>query len=96
MEIKNLRLCAIVLVVAVLLLIPYIAMKFTGEVKWSGFDFVIAGVLLLSTGLTCEFVLRKVGKMQHRLAICVGILLLLFIIWAELAVGLIGTPFAGS
>lgn len=96
MEMKNLRLWAIVLVVAILLLIPYIAMKFTDEVKWGVFDFIIAAVLLLGAGLTCGFVLRKVRKMQHRLAICAGILLLLFLIWVELAVGIIGTPIAGS
>lgn len=79
-----------------LLLIPFLAMKLSGEVKWTAVDFVTAGVLLLGTGLACEFVLRKVKKTAHRIAICAAILFALFIIWAELAVGLIGTPFAGS
>lgn len=95
MEFKNKRLIGIVVSVALLLLIPYLGMKF-GEVIWSWFDFVVAGTLLLGTGLAIEFVLRKVKKTAHRLAICAGILLVLFIIWAELAVGLIGTPFGGS
>jgi hypothetical protein len=93
---KNIRLLGICVGVVVLLLIPYLAMKFTGEVKWGPFDFIVAGVLLLGTGLAIEFVLRKVRKTTHRLAICAGILFLLFIVWAELAVGLIGTPLAGS
>jgi len=96
MEIKNFRLCAIVVVVAVLLLIPFVAMRFTDEVNWKVMDFVVAGVLLLGTGLACEFVLRKVTKTAHRVAVCAGLLLLLVIIWVELAVGLIGTPLAGS
>lgn len=96
METKNKRLICILLAVPALLLIPFIASKITGEVKWGPFDFVIAGVLLLGTGLTIEFVLRKVQKTTHRLAICAGILFVLFIVWAELAVGLIGTPLAGS
>jgi hypothetical protein len=54
------------------------------------------GVLLLSTGLTCEFVLRKFEKLEHRLAICGGVLIMLFLVWAELSVGIFGTPFAGS
>ena len=93
---KNKRLLAILGTVGILLLIPFIAMKLTGEVKWGPFDFIVAGVLLLGTGLAIEFVLRKVQKITHRLAICAGILFLLFIVWAELAVGLIGTPLAGS
>jgi hypothetical protein len=93
---QNKRLIGIVLAVAVLPLIPFLAMKFTGEVNWSLIDFITAGVLLLGTGLACEFVLRKVRKLPHRIAICAAILIMLFIIWAELAVGLIGTPFAGS
>ncbi len=93
---QNKRLIGIGVAAALLLLIPYIAMKFTDEVKWTAFDFIAAGVLLLGTGLACEFVLRKVKTVPYRIAICAGILLVLFIIWAELAVGLIGTPFAGS
>ena len=71
-------------------------MQFTDEVNWGLFDFVIMGVLLLSTGLACEFVMRRFKKTQHRLLICGAILLLLFITWAELAVGIFGTPFAGN
>ena len=96
METKNKRLICVLLAVPALLLIPFIAMKITGEVNWGPFDFIVAGVLLLGTGLAIEFVLRKVRKTTHRLAICAGILFVLFVIWAELAVGLIGTPLAGS
>jgi hypothetical protein len=93
---RNKRLIAIVFTAALILLIPLIAMQFTNEVNWNLFDFVVAGGLLLGTGLICEFVLRKVTKMQHRIAICAGILALFFLIWIELAVGIFGTPFAGS
>ncbi len=93
---QNKRLIGIVFTVALLLLIPFIAMQFSNEVNWSVFDFTVAGVLLLSTGLLCELVLRKVPKTEHRIAICAAILAVLFLIWAELAVGIFGTPFAGS
>lgn len=96
MKTENIRLTAIVVTVGVLLLVPYVAMKFTDEVKWGPLDFAIAGVLLLGTGLAIEFVVRKVRKLEYRLAISAAILLALFVIWAELAVGLIGTPLAGS
>lgn len=93
---QNKRLFAIGIVAAALLLIPYLAMEFTGEVKWSEFDFIVAGVLLFGAGLACEVVLRLVTNFRYRVMICVGILGGLFLVWAELAVGLLGTRFAGS
>ncbi len=93
---RNKRLTGIVLTVALLLLVPFIAMQFTNEVNWSLFDFVVAGVLLLGTGLLCELVMRKVSKIGYRIAICVVLLTVLLLIWIELAVGIFGTPFAGS
>jgi ABC-type Mn2+/Zn2+ transport system permease subunit len=93
---KNKRLIGIVLTVALLLLIPLIAMQFTEEVNWTLFDFVVAGVLLLGTGLMCEYVMRKIKKIGYRVALVGAVLLALFLIWAELAVGIFGTPFAGS
>ena len=93
---QNKRLIAIVLTAALLLLIPLIAMQFTDEVDWSPFDFVVMGILLLGTGLMCEFVMRKIKKTEYRIAL-VGVVLITFLlIWAELAVGIFGTPFAGS
>jgi hypothetical protein len=96
MIIQNKRLIGIVLTVVLLLLIPLIAMQFTNEVNWELSDFVVMGVLLLGTGLLCELVLRKVKKTEHRVLICGALLIALFLIWAELAVGIFGTPFAGS
>lgn len=94
--VQNKRLVAIMLTAAVILSIPFIAMQFTNEVDWSVSDFVIMGVLLLGTGLACEFVLRNVRSTRNRILICGAILFLLFLTWAELAVGIFGTPFAGS
>ena len=96
MLVQNKRLIGIVLTVALLLLVPLIAMQFTDEVNWDVSDFVVAGVLLLGTGLLCELVLRSVKQSRYRIAICAVILAALFLIWAELAVGIFGTPFAGS
>jgi Kef-type K+ transport system membrane component KefB len=96
MIMPNKRLIIIVTAVALLLLIPLIAMQFTDEVKWTLFDFIVAGVLLLSTGLMCELVMRKVKKTRLRIAICVALLILLLLIWAELAVGIFGSLFSGQ
>ena len=96
MTTENKRLTGIMLTVATLLLIPFIAMQFTNEVNWTLSDFIVAGVLLFGTGLLCELVMRKVHKIEYRIAICAVLLLALFLIWAELAVGIFGTPLAGS
>jgi ABC-type Mn2+/Zn2+ transport system permease subunit len=93
---QNKRLTGILITVALLLLIPLIAMQFTNEVDWSLRDFVIMGILLLATGLICEFVMRKVKTTGKRIAVIAVILLVFFLIWAELAVGIFGSPFAGT
>ena len=85
----------ILAVVGVLLLIPLVAMQFTTEVNWSGFDFLVMGVLLIGTGLLCELVLRKVTKTNHRILLCMAVVGVFLLVWAELAVGIFGTPFAG-
>ena len=96
MIMQNKRLIGIVITVALLLLIPLIAMQFTNEVNWTLFDFIVAGFLLLVTGLMCELVIRKVNKIEQRILICLAIIAALLLIWAELAVGIFGTPFAGT
>lgn len=83
-------------IVALLLLIPFVAMQFTNEVNWSAMDFIVAGVLLFGTGLSIEFVLRKVKTRKNRIIICGIILLVLLLLWMELAVGLFGSPIAGN
>lgn len=94
--VKNTRLIGIMALATAILLLPLIAMQFTTEVDWDVTDFVIMGFLLYGTGLVCEFVLRKVKKNTYRLALVTAVLFLLFLTWAELAVGIFGTPFAGN
>lgn len=93
---KNKRLIIIMSSAALLLTVPFWAMQFTSEVNWSPFDFLLMGFLLFVTGLSCEFVLRKAKDIRKRILICGLILLLFLLVWAELAVGLFGSPFAGS
>lgn len=96
MIVPNKRLSLILLTVAIILLIPVIAMQFTDEVNWTLLDFVVAAVLLFSTGLMCELTLRKIKKTKYRIAICLALLLSFILIWAELAVGIFGTVFSGQ
>ncbi len=96
MNSQNKRLTIILISAASLLLIPFIAMQFTNEVGWSAFDFIIMGVLLVGTGLFFELILRKVKVIWSRVILFAVVLAIFFLIWAELAVGIFGTPFAGS
>ena len=93
---KSKRLIIIMATAATLLLIPLFAMQFTTEVDWDLRDFTIMGFLLFGAGLICEFVMRKAKGIKHRIIICGAILFTLFFVWAELAVGIFGTLFAGS
>jgi hypothetical protein len=90
------RLLIIISIFLLLLSVPLIAMQFTDEVKWSTFDFIVAGILLVGTGLAVEFVLRTIRSTQKRILLCGCILFALFLVWAELAVGIFSTPWAGN
>lgn len=87
------RVMAVVLAV---LSVPFIAMQFTSEVRWSSFDFIIMGFLLATAGFSYEFALTKFKNRKERLIIGLVIVAVVVVIWAELAVGLFGTPFAES
>ena len=79
-----------------LLLIPLIGMAFTDKIKWSTFDFIIMSSLLISLSIGINLVSNRVKKLNNRF-LYTGILVLIFmLIWAELAVGIFGTPFAGN
>ena len=93
---KNNRLIILMTTVAVLLLIPLIAMQFTDEVNWNMADFMVAAVLLLVAVFTYEFISRKVKEPKNRTILSLVLLVIFLLIWAELAVGIFGTPFSGQ
>jgi len=93
---KNKRLVFILMFIVLILLMPLIGMQFSNEVHWTLSDFIVAAVLLVGSGLLCEFILRQVKTRKHRILLLISVIVLLLVIWIELAVGLFGTPFAGS
>lgn len=92
---KNNNIIRIVIGTALILLVPLLAMQFTDEVKWDVRDFIIIGVILIGAALVFELVTTSVDA-KHRAFIGVVIAVMVLMIWAELAVGIFGTPFAGS
>jgi hypothetical protein len=79
-----------------LLLIPLIGMIFTDEINWSFFDFIVMGFLLLVLGMGIYLVSTRTKSLKVRMLYILIMCLLFLLIWAELAVGIFGTPFAGS
>jgi asparagine N-glycosylation enzyme membrane subunit Stt3 len=79
-----------------LLLIPLIGMSITNKINWSPFDFIIMGSLLFLLSIGINFISNRTNNVKNRL-LYIGILVLIFmLIWGELAVGILETPFAGS
>ncbi|TNE54623.1 MAG: hypothetical protein EP338_07330 [Bacteroidetes bacterium] len=79
-----------------LLLIPFVAMQFTQEVQWKTGDFIVAGILLLGVTLMIDLLMRKVRSKSKKWLLMLSCAALFILVWLELAVGIFGTPFAGS
>lgn len=86
----------IVLVTILILSVPLIAMQFSDQVNWGLYDFAIIGTLLFSTGLLYEFGVKKLRTTTQQMIAAATLLAILLLIWAELAVGVFGSPIAGS
>ncbi|MEO5859670.1 MAG: hypothetical protein ABIR33_12045 [Pyrinomonadaceae bacterium] len=97
MTTPNKRLLGIIIGVCALLTIPFFAMRLGVDgVDWKLLDFIAAAVMLFGAGFAIETALRVIKKFEYRVATCIGILVVLALVWAELAVGIFGTPLAGS
>jgi len=79
-----------------LLIIPLIGISFTDEFDWSLSDFIVAGLILLVFSLTANFIVLRISNRNRRVFFMTILLILFLLVWAELAVGIFGTPFAGS
>ena len=80
----------------ILLLIPLFGALFSNQVNWSLFDFIIMGTLLGLFGLSVHLIIEKVKNKTLRIVPVLFVIIIFLIIWAELAVGIFGSPFAGS
>jgi hypothetical protein len=89
-----------VLVTAAVLAVPALAMAFnvaipdpgsgTDGVNWGPMDFAIIGVLVLGSGLLFEYASTRSRNVMHRAAVGIAVAAGLFLIWVNLAVGMIG------
>ena len=81
---------------AALLALPAVAMQFTSEVNWGAEDFFVMAVLLGALCLGIEQVVTRSASTKTRIGVAAGLVGLFVIIWMELAVGIFGSPLAGS
>ena len=78
----------VALVTGLLLLIPLVAMQFTGEVMWGPGDFLVAAVLLFAAGTAMAAAVKRFDSIAARMVAIALVALVLAAVWAELAVGL--------
>jgi uncharacterized BrkB/YihY/UPF0761 family membrane protein len=86
----------VVVVAALVLLVPLAAMQFTTEVAWGLLDFAVAGALLVGTGTVYVVLANRTVQKRRRVVIGLVLAAALVLLWAELAVGIFGTRFAGT
>lgn len=92
---KSANIIRIVIGTSLILLVPLIAMLFTDDVDWGVFDFIVIGTLLIGAGVIYEFVTSKLNK-KYRTPLAVVFVAAVVLAWVELAVGIFGSPLAGS
>lgn len=78
-------------ITAVILMIPFIAMQFNKDMNWSAFDFIIVGAIIFGIGTAFAYVVRKGQNLAYKAGVVVAFGTTLFMIWANLAVGLIAS-----
>lgn len=75
----------------VLLMLPGVAMQFTDEVRWDAEDFVFAGLMLLAVNIAYELAARRARDNRYMLAAGIAVGAGFLTIWANLAVGILGS-----
>lgn len=73
-----------------LLFAPLVAMQFTREVQWTGGDFLIFGIMLALVCGALEIAFRVGRSNAYLAATAVAVGTAFLIIWANLAVGIVG------
>lgn len=87
---------AIFAVPALLLATAFLGNLLVEGWNWSGSDFIVAGILLFGTAGLISLVRMIVKNRGYKILISLLIVAILILVWMELAVGIFGTPFAGS
>jgi hypothetical protein len=87
---------AIFAVPTLLMAVAFLGNLFIEGWNLSRFDFILAAILLFGTAGLISLVRTIVKNSNYKILISLLIVVILVLVWMELAVGLFGTPFAGS
>ncbi|GAA0648517.1 hypothetical protein [Brevundimonas lenta] len=69
-------------VIAGLLVLPAVAMQFTGEVNWTTLDFLFAGGVLIGAGLLYEVAASRISAPVYRTVVGLAVIALVLAVWA--------------
>lgn len=95
-KLKIRLLIKVLLTTLVFLLIPLVLTLTVSDFNWDVFDFVVGGMLIFSFGIFLTMLWKsKKSRRQKQIFFWIGIVVL-FLIWMELAVGIFGIPFSGN
>lgn len=73
------------------LIIPLTGMLLSAGVNWGLFDFIFAWVIIFGSGFTYKFITSKISNTKYKAALAIAVFTSLFIVWSNLAVGIIGS-----
>ncbi len=93
---KKSKIIRSILAAELILIVPFVAMFFTEEVDWNVPDFIVAGILLVGVGYAFQLISDGIKSNSKQVAIGLMLAAFIILIWIELAVGIFGSPIAGS
>lgn len=83
------RIATYISIVIAILSIPLIVMRFTSEVNWTLFDFLMASFLIITSLTLIEITLQNFKNKTFKIATVFVILFLFLLLWVDLSVGII-------
>jgi hypothetical protein len=72
----------------IILIIPLVGTILFDQIDWGILDFLVMGIILLIVGIALSAVSQKIKNSKKRLFYNFIIILVFFLFWAELAVGI--------
>jgi len=96
-SVKNINLKRPVIIlssIVALMSIPLV-LSYSNIINWTSGDFILMAAMLGAAGLVMEYILR-IERPVLKMILCIGLLAIFLLVWAELSVGIFGSPFAGS
>jgi hypothetical protein len=85
-----------ILAAELVLLAPLLGMLLSNEVDWGPADFIIVAIILAGIGTAYQLIVKGIKNDTKQAAIGIVLAAAMVLIWIELAVGLFGSPLAGS